>query len=487
MKNPISLPSLYPVTCHTDHVGVGSTFVVIKGYTHNGSAFIPLALKNGAKTIVVEHTMELSESLIKLIAEHNAQIVRVENSRQALATLSAQAAGFPAQQLKIIGITGTKGKTTTTFVLEHILRTAGYTTALMSTVKNKIMDQDFIAPLTTAQPDYLHQFLKVCVQEKVEYVVMEVAAQALSLHRVDGIEFDGIIFTNFALEHLEFYTSMDEYFAAKCRIFKQCKKDAPALINADDPQIASLNSYSPIITYGWSPKANVIIQHVKDSVHALDCTISWNNLSFDLKVPALMGTFNIYNVVAALIMATYCKVSIPQVLQAVQTFMGVPGRLERYALPNGAVCIIDYAHNPLSYEQVLSMLRQLTQDLIVVFGAGGNRDASKRPIMGALATRYADKIILTLDNPRTEDPVDIINDIEQGIIEKYKVVHELDREKAIQKAYAFSKKGSIIALLGKGPEQYQIIGEQKIPFSEKKVIHGIQTNTKSNVVVHVVE
>lgn len=475
MKQLISLPSIYPVTCHTDHVGSGSTFVVIKGYSHDGITFIPQALEKGAKTIVIEHDVQLPEYIQKQILDHNAQIVGVEDTRKALATLSAQAAGFPAQQLKIIGITGTKGKTTTTFLIEHILQHAGYKTALTSTVKNKIVDQEFSAPLTTAQPDYLHQFLKTCVQVGVEYVVMEVAAQALSLHRVEGIEFDGIIFTNFALEHLEFYASMDEYFAAKCLIFNHGKKNAPALINADDPQVVSLiNHHSPMISYGWSSKADVIINKVRDSVNSLDCTISWQNSSYDLKVPALMGTFNIYNVVAAVTMATYCHVPIVQTMQALQTFSGVPGRLERYQLPNGAVCIIDYAHNPLSYEQVLSMLRQLTQHLIVVFGAGGNRDASKRPIMGSLATQFADVVILTSDNPRTEDPATIIANIEQGITDKHKVIHELDREKAIRKAYALSKQASIIALLGKGPEQYQIIGEQKIPFSEKKIINGIQ-------------
>jgi UDP-N-acetylmuramyl-tripeptide synthetase len=474
MKHIISLSSCYPVACHTDNVGPGSIFVAIKGLSYDGSTFIPHALQKGATTIVIEDGVQLPESITKIIVAYNAQIVRVKDARQALATFSTQAAGFPAQKLKIIGITGTKGKTTTTFLLEHILRTSGYKTALLSTVKNMILEQEFSAPLTTAQPDYLHQFLKICVQAGIDYVVMEVAAQALSLYRVEGIRFDGIIFTNFALEHLEFYKSLDEYFAAKCLIFKHCKENAPALLNADDSRVMSLcNHYKPVVSYGWSAKADVSIQDVRDSVNSLACTVSWHN-GYDVKVPSLMGTFNIYNVVAALTMAIYCKVSMEQGIQAVRMFSGVPGRLERYQLPNGALCIIDYAHNPLSYEQVLSMLRQLTQHLIVVFGAGGNRDASRRPIMGSLASQYADIIILTSDNPRTEDPKKIIEDIKVGITEKHKVMCELDRENAIKKAYEKSKRGSIIVLLGKGPEQYQIIGDQKIPFSEKDIVYMLQ-------------
>src|SRR6266446_6278239 len=212
MDLSIAFPSIFPVTCHTDFVGQNCCFVAIEGYADNGIKYIKQAIEKGARTIVVHHNCLLDDELCAFMQVHNITLKRVDNTRMALAKLSAEAAGFPAQQLKIIGITGTKGKTTTSFLLEHILQSAGYKTALISSAKNRINGHDFPAPLTTPQPDYLQQFLKLCVEHGVDYVVMEVAAQALTLHRVEGIIFCGVIFTNFSLEHLEFYPTLDEYF-----------------------------------------------------------------------------------------------------------------------------------------------------------------------------------------------------------------------------------------------------------------------------------
>ncbi|HLJ31906.1 MAG TPA: Mur ligase family protein, partial [Candidatus Babeliales bacterium] len=196
MNSSIVMPSVFPVTCHTDFVGQDSVFVAIEGYADNGVNYIATAIENGARTIVVHHNCLLDDQLHAIIQKYNVTIERVENTRKALALLSAQAAQFPAQNLKIIGITGTKGKTTTSFILEHLLHTARHKTALISSAKNRICGNDFPSPLTTPQPDYLQQFLKVAVDNGVEYVIMEVAAQALTLHRVEGITFCGVIFTN---------------------------------------------------------------------------------------------------------------------------------------------------------------------------------------------------------------------------------------------------------------------------------------------------
>ena len=198
MNAILNLPDIFPVTCHTDFVGQNSCFVAIEGYVENGITYIKTAIEKGARTIVVHHTVLLDDELSAFITEHNVIVKRVDNTRKALADLSAQAAGFPAKKLKIIGITGTKGKTTTSFLLEHILQSAGYKTALISSAQNRICGHNFSAPLTTPQPDYLQQFLKQCVDSDVDYVVMEVAAQALTLHRVEGITFFGLIFTNFS-------------------------------------------------------------------------------------------------------------------------------------------------------------------------------------------------------------------------------------------------------------------------------------------------
>jgi UDP-N-acetylmuramoyl-L-alanyl-D-glutamate--2,6-diaminopimelate ligase len=464
------IPSLLPVTAHTQYVGPGSTFVAIKGYREDGVQYIPQALAQGATTIVVASDAMIAHDLRLLIAQHHARLIEVPNDRKALAQLSAQAHGYPTDKLKIIGITGTKGKTSTTFILEHMLRTAGYKTALLSGVKNSINGVDTLSSLTTPQPDYLHAFFAACVKQSVAYVVMEVAAQAMSLHRVDGINFDGIIFTNFSQEHGEFYATMDDYFAAKCDLFKQLKQEGVCLINADDPHGNQILAAHPTFV----PYQLCCEQNAPTGARASWC-IRWRDSHYQFQCPALIGHFNGYNVVAAGRMALALGLEPATIAQALYFFTGVPGRLERYHLSNGAMGVIDYAHNPSSCAAVLSTLRVLTHHLVVVFGCGGDRDSGKRPMMGSIAAQYADLIIITTDNPRSEDPATIVDAIYAGIPVEHqeKVVRELDREKAILCAYQQSKQGSIIALLGKGPDEYQQIGATKYPFSEKKILQSI--------------
>ena len=558
--NKITFPSLYPVTCHTAHVGPGSTFVAIKGLKDDGAQYIEKALELGATTIVVEHDAKLTDVIQQKIQEKQAKLVVVHNTRKALAELSAQAHGYPAKSLKIIGITGTKGKTTTTFLIEHILRTAGYKTALLSTVKNQILGQVFGAELTTAQPDYLHTFFAVCREQGVEYVVMEVAAQAMSLHRVEGMLFDAAVFTNFSLEHSEFYTNQDEYFAAKCRLFSQLAPGGAAYFNADDERVKKFGrgmgnaqffsvmggpfdcalplaqgaclgklvqmgenyfktnhekidsskqddaqnersitcSLGNIVqdsqpaekitgTLSEPPgavegavhrikKAINFICHIQQSdLAALRVSITSQKNVYNLSMNALLGGFNASNLAAATAIAERYGVSSEILQQAVATFPGVPGRLQRFSLPNGAVAFIDNAHTPSSFEAILSALRPLSSHIIAVFGAGGDRDPIKRPIMGALAALYADQVIITTDNPRSEDPIAICAAINAGIEQQYrhKVETELDREKAIRCAYALSKPGTIIALLGKGPVEYQHVKDTKHPFSEAAILKSL--------------
>jgi UDP-N-acetylmuramoyl-L-alanyl-D-glutamate--2,6-diaminopimelate ligase len=472
----IAMPAVFRVTCHTDHVGVGSTFVVINGMREDGAVYIPKALAQGATTIVIEHTTQLSPEILQLIEQSKALLQSVDDTRVALAHLSAQAYGFPARSLKIVGVTGTKGKSSTVFMLEHLLRKSGHTTALLSTVRNSINGVFFKATLTTPQPDYVHAFLYECVKHKVEYVVMEVAAQAMTLHRTEGIVFDGVIFTNFDREHGEFYNTMDEYFAAKARLFEQVKPGAPRLVNVDDPWGQKLFVlYPQSLTFGVHEKNVTYRARPIDVTLHLVCEVIHNGQAVVVRCPALFGMFNVYNVLAAVSLAHELGVSLAQAALSLKDFAGTPGRLERYILPNGAYGVIDYAHNPSSYNAVLSSLRAITDHLIVVFGAGGDRDATKRPIMGAIVAQFADFIVVTSDNPRTENAADIARDICAGIPREAtaKMVCELDRAIAIQKAYAHSHKGSIIAILGKGPDEYQIIGTTKYPFSEKQILQGL--------------
>ncbi len=399
--------------------------------------------------------------------------MRVDNARHALAQLSAQAFNFPAKKLRIFGVTGTKGKTTTCFLLEHIMRSAGFKTALLSSVKNSILGHDFHTNLTTQHPDYLHAFFNECVMFDIDYVIMETAAQAFSLYRTWGIEFAGAIFTNFDLEHSEFYPTIDDYFNAKCTLLKQLQPGGQVIVNADDSWCQKLLSGDNVISIGFANTQAMVRGSVVDKqLHGLLLSITKNNHTYDYEIPTLMGIFNAYNALAAATLALQCGISHKDVVRAFISFTSVPGRLNKYTLDNGAYCFIDNAHNPSSYRAVLSTLRALTPHLIVVFGAGGDRDRIKRPIMGSIAAQLADIVIITSDNPRSENPESIAQEILQGIPKDTKatIIYELDREQAIKKAYACSQAGSIIALLGKGHDEYQLTKGTKTYFSEAKII-----------------
>ena len=471
------LPVIFPVTSHTKHVGQGSTFVALRGSFHDGIDFIEEALSKGATTIVVAQSSFVSESILVALKKHNAQLIRIDSPRRALAYLSAQAAGFPAEKLSLIGITGTKGKTTTTFLVEHIFRSAGYTTAVLSTVRNSIGATIFETDLTTRQPDYLHQFFALCVKHTIDKVIIEVAAQASSLNRTDGIMFDGFIFTNFSQEHGEFYATLKEYFDAKKLLALQLKPDCPLVLNADDSSVALLGKEigRPALFFGESSSNTVTYSLDTTNLSALSGSLIFDGIAYPFKAPALAGKFNIYNCMAAATLAYALDIDPKIICAALETFLGVPGRMQKHMLPNNACAFIDYAHTPSSFEAILETLRPLTSQLIVVFGCGGDRDKTKRSVMGKIAAEYADYVVLTSDNPRSEDPLDIINTIVRGIPENKRAncFIEIDREKAIRKAYELSSARSVIALLGKGPDEYQLIKGVKIPFSEREILEAL--------------
>lgn len=481
----IKFPTKLPVTCHTKYVGIGSTFFAINGAKEDGLTYIPCALKRGARKIVIQDNAKLNSDLLDLINKYDAELEIVNNTRLELANYSSKETNDAHKQLKIIAITGTKGKTSTTFMLEHVLRKAGLKTAMTTTVYNKILDKNLKSKLTTEPADYLHQFFKLCLDNDVEYVVLEVAAQALSMHRVAGLSFDAVIFTNFSQEHGEFYNTIDSYFDAKCKIFEQLKPGAPVFINSDDqwcqkilekhPEYNSFNinnNSKPEEKKSKDPSYSNLSGKIIDAKNKLNLEITSLNKKYNIDAPNIFGNFNAYNVLAVASVANNLGISIEDCAKHIKSFKGVPGRLEMHKIKNGASCFIDYAHNPSSYSAILTTLRNMTDDLIVVFGCGGERDATKRPIMGEIASQIADKIILTSDNPRSEDPAKIIDDIIAGIQKKNigKISKEIDREKAIKLACKMTKSSSIIAILGKGPDEYQQIGSIKHPFSEKAIL-----------------
>ncbi|MBT3455775.1 UDP-N-acetylmuramoyl-L-alanyl-D-glutamate--2,6-diaminopimelate ligase [bacterium] len=476
-NSELVLPHIYPVACHTDNVGPGSVFVAIRGAEQNGENYITDAVEKGASAIVMDENSELLPDVLVFVKEKGIKISRVSNTRKALAELSSSVLGCPSSKLSVIGVTGTKGKTTSVYVIEHLLRCAGYKTALLSTVENKIGTMACRASLTTQQPDYLHVFFNECVKQNVDYVVMEVAAQALSLHRTDGILFDSVLFTNLSLEHSEFYSSIEEYFKAKALLFKQVKNPEFVFVNCDDEHGREvLKKNLSYCSFSLKDKSSVFCADVHESsLKKLSMSIFDKGECFNIESFSLVGEFNAYNILGAYCVVRSLGVFPKKLVKACESLPSVSGRLEKYKLPNGAHCFVDYAHNPSSYEAVLSTMRSFSSHLIVVFGAGGSRDVTKRPQMGKIASQYADVVVLTSDNPRTEDPSNIINDIVKGIDRENinKVFVELDREKAIYKAYEFSGNESTIMLLGKGPDEYQIIKGVKSFFSDSGVVKSI--------------
>ena len=464
----------FRVTSHTDFVGAGSTFFAIKGAQHNGADHIIRAVNKGAQFVVVDEAcLPLSSKTIEVCREDNVSLEYVKDARTALAIRAAQAYNYPANQLRIIGITGTKGKTTTAFALAHLLRCAGNRVALLSTVGNQINSDFFTASLTTEQPDYLHHFFYLCLQAKIEYVVMEIAAQAVSLSRVDGIFLDALIFTNFSKEHGEFYATQEDYFSAKAALVGRRKPYAPLIINGDDEWCQKLEHQPDVYAMSLEKRSDytVVIDGLSvDSSSFSITTPGGAMISFKTRQP---GQFNVYNFVMAAAVADRLGIAHSDISSGIGSFGGAPGRLELHRLANGARVYIDYAHNPSSFEAILKTFRPFTQELIVLFGAGGDRDPSKRPIMGSIAASYADKLFLTSDNPRSEDPAVIIAQIISGIssAQQAGVYCMLDRAQAIRAACAQAGSGAIILLLGKGPDLYQLAQGRKDYFNEAEVIN----------------
>ncbi|MGZ6250861.1 MAG: UDP-N-acetylmuramoyl-L-alanyl-D-glutamate--2,6-diaminopimelate ligase [Candidatus Chromulinivorax sp.] len=469
----LELPKIYPVASHTDNVGPGTTFVAIAGSKDDGSRYIVKALEKGASTIVVQEKSQLSDELLTLISSYKATIVYVENCRKSLSQLIAQALDYPAKKLKLIGITGTKGKTSTSYITYQLLTALGRKVALISTAEKLIAGNAVSLDLTTPLPEHLHIFLDLCVKQDVEYVVMEVSAQSLSLHRVDGLEFEAGAFTNFSLEHLEFYPTMDSYLQAKLLFLDRIKDSKNMFINYDDPAGADIAKKTADKYSFYSLENNLVNYYAKPLVQANNLQIQVQDNTETYLIQAhLVGKFNAYNLFAATLMVHALGFDFAKIVQATEKLSQIPGRMELYPLKNGAYCCIDYAHNPSSYEAVLSTLRAMTDQLIVVFGAGGDRDKSKRPMMGAIVERYADIAVVTSDNPRSESAAAIADDIVLGFSYKkqFEYIRELNRTKAIELAYSKSAQGTIVAVLGKGRDEYQIVGTLTFPFKERAII-----------------
>lgn len=446
-------------------------FVCIKGFTTDGHKYIKGAIEKGASTIIVQDAVEVEE---------NVNIIKVDDSRKVLAKIGANYYGNPADKLNIIGVTGTNGKTTSAFMIKSILEKAGHKVGLIGTIANYIGNKVIHTERTTPESLELQKLFGDMVNEGVKYCVMEVSSHSLELDRVYGVEFECGIFTNLTRDHLDFHKTFENYYEAKFKLFERSKTK---IINIDDQYgvnvLRDLNElkaekvYSLSINKPSDFKAYGIKSWEKGSEFNID--IDGKGYCFKIEIP---GMYNVYNAMGA-ILATY-KLGVPieDIIKGIEDVV-VPGRCERVGrdLNLSYEIIIDYAHSPDGLENIINTVRQCTSNrVITVFGCGGDRDKVKRPIMGKIASSLSDVVIVTSDNPRSEEPRAIIDDIVKGIEKDNFIVIE-NRYDAIKEALSIAKPKDLVLIAGKGHETYQILKSGTIHFDEREVIYEI-LNTK---------
>ncbi len=439
-------------------VDPGSLFICISGVKMDGHQFAEVAVKSGAVALVVEKYLpELS---------HVPQLI-VEDARKAESIISACFYGYPSRKMSVIGVTGTNGKTTTTYLLEAILKAAGHNPGVIGTIEYRYAGKSVPSKNTTPSSLELNALLAEMVKEGCDQLIMEVSSHSLVQERVDGIDFDYGIFMNITRDHLDYHETMENYLAAKCLLFEKLGRDhdkgfpKKSLINLDDPMAEKVitSSSVPVLTFGIDKKADI---------QASNINLSVSGVSFDVVTPSgkaslklqLSGLFNVYNSLAAISLAEAMSIPLETACKALESITCIPGRFQQVDKGQDFLVVVDYAHTDDALKNLLNAARDITQGkMIIVFGAGGDRDRGKRPLMGEIAARNADQIIITSDNPRNEDPARIALDIEIGVKRvsdsegRYKVI--LDRDEAIKEAIYLAHPGDSVLIAGKGHETYE--------------------------------
>ena len=441
-----------------------SLFVATKGAADNGHIYIQKAIESGAIAIVCE----------EIPKDKNDQItyVKVTDSTYALGVMACNYFDNPSEKLKLVGITGTNGKTTTVTLLFNLFKSLGYSVGLLSTVQNKI--NNTVIPSTHTTPDAitLNELLFKMEEQGCEFVFMEVSSHAIVQNRIAGINFTGALFSNITHDHLDYHKTFDEYIKAKKQFFNLLPSTAFALTNRDDKNgmVMLQNTKANKYTYGLKNiadyKCKIIESHLNGLLLNIDNHEVWVKL---------IGTFNAYNILSVYTTAVLLKQDITSVLTALSNLNSVEGRFQYVKSPNGVIGIIDYAHTPDALKNVLETVKEIrsgSEQVITLVGCGGDRDSAKRPIMAAIACEYSNKVILTSDNPRTEDPEEILNQMQAGInpVDVKKVLRITDRREAIKIACSFSSKGDIILIAGKGHEKYQEIKGVKHDFDDLEIL-----------------
>jgi len=443
----------------------GSLFVCIEGTVTDGHEFLPGALANGARAILVQKEVDVPEDIT---------VVRVKDTRYALAFVSDAFFGYPSRGFNLVGVTGTKGKTTTTYMIKSILEKEKHKVGLIGTVSNIIGNEVLYAERTTPESYDLQALFSEMVEKGVDSVVMEVSSQGLALHRVSLCDYDIGIFTNISRDHIgpREHKNFEEYLDAKIKLFKMCKK---GLVNIDSDHAEKVieNALCEVLTFGIDNDADIRALDIEKRPESVEFRVvtPWGSENIKVNIP---GKFSIYNALGAIGACGLLNIPFDSIKEGLVN-VSVPGRVEKVETGKDFTVIIDYAHSPDSLENVLTTVKDYAQGRVVcLFGCGGDRDRTKRPIMGEISGRIADYTIITSDNPRTEEPSAIVREIEEGIKKTgADYITIVDRREAIKYAIANAKSNDVIILAGKGHETYQTFKDKTIHFDEREVVKEI--------------
>ena len=459
---------------HSRKIGPGDLFVAMKGYAQDGHDFIGDAVSRGATAVLSELAPDMVIQKLSRKPNQMPVVIQVSDSRKALSRLAVAFYHTPFHNMNLIGITGTNGKTTTSYLLESILLAAGRKPGVIGTVNHRISSSVLKSSITTPESLDLMKILREMADYSATDVVMEVSSHALDQGRVADCPFRTVLFTNITRDHLDYHHSMDAYFKAKSLLFTGLSDKVSAIINIDDPRGADLMALTSaeVITYGINNSCDVTAKDVNVSRTGISARLISKKMGeCDIR-SSLIGNFDIYNIMAAASAAITLGVDLKTIASGIESMKGVPGRMELVPNTRSLTIVVDYAHTPDALEKALEAANQITEGrILTVFGCGGDRDRGKRNEMGRVAGKHSHKVFITSDNPRSEDPIAIAEEIEKGVIasgQKDYVV-ELEREMAIRMAVESALKNDLVLIAGKGHEDYQIIGNTRRDFDDRLV------------------
>ena len=460
------------ITNDSRKVGPGYIFVAIKGHKADGHNFIKKALESGAQAVVSEERLALNQKIPHII---------VRNTRKALSSLSCYFYNNPSQKINVVGVTGTNGKTTTTFLTKSIIEKAGYKVGLIGTINYQIGEKIIPAQETTPESVELQGLIAEMVAAKMKFAVMEVSSHSAVQYRIEDISFKTAVFTNISAEHMDYHKTITNYLDAKIGLFKNLTRDSFAILNADDEfsKYFADKTSAKILWYGIKNNADIKAGICRESTSNTMIKLRYSGMEIDVKIP-FMGLHNVYNSLASVANAISLGFELDVIKAGIEDAPVVPGRLETVPCKRGFKVVVDYAHTPHALETVLHSLKNLVKGrILLVFGCGGDRDKEKRPMMGKIANENSNIFWITNDNPRSEDPLSIIEDIKAGIKPGRTFYIQTNRKKAIEEAIAEAKNGDLVLIAGKGHERYQIIKDTKKPFDDREVVKEILANNSN--------